>query len=617
MSIDRDVIRRLLTRVERPARYAGGELHAIIKDWEKTRVRLALAYPDVYEIGMSNLGLALLYDGVNQQPWALAERVYAPWDDLAQALAEENVPLYSLETFHPLNEFDVLGFSLQHELTYTNILSMLALGRIPLRAAERAEDDPLVIAGGSGAYNPEPLAGFFDAFFVGEGEQALAELLQQVRRAKADGWDRQTLLRALAQVPGTYVPALYEAAPGPHGTLPPHPNCAAAPDVITKRIVPELPPVPTRPIVPAMRVVHDRAMVEIQRGCSRGCRFCQAGMIYRPIRERPVHEIVSAVDQILANTGYDEVSFVSLSSSDHSGIGELVAETLERHGAHGVGVSLPSLRTDAFSVGLAESIQQTRKAGLTFAPEAGSQRLRDVINKGVTEQDLIETATAAFGRGWNRIKLYFMLGLPTETDEDALEIARLITTIRDLGRKLRGRRVEISVSLSTFVPKPHTPFQWEPLASQEDVLRRQRLIRERAGGRGIKLSWSDWDATWLEALISRGDRRLDAVIQAAWERGARFDAWQERFRPELWREALTACGVDPCWYIDGWQPGAPLAWSHISAGVTEAFLLRERQRAIEGGISADCRQQCHACGILTTLGERYPDAHQRVAWECP
>jgi len=617
MPIDREVIRRLLTRVERPARYAGGELHAITKDWRRTRVRLALAYPDVYEIGMSNLGLALLYDTVNQLPWALAERVYAPWDDMAQAMAEEQVPLYSLETFTPLSQFDVVGFSLQHELTYTNILSMLSLAGIPLVAERRTEDAPLVIAGGSGAYNPEPLARFFDAFFVGEGEEAIVDLLSQVDRAKAAGWDRPTLLRDLAEIPGTYVPALYDAAPADDGTRIPHAAATTVPQRITKRITTALPTVPTRPLVPAMRVIHDRAMVEIQRGCSHGCRFCQAGMIYRPIRERPVDEIVDAVDQILANTGYDEVSFVSLSSSDHSGIGELVAETLQRHNAHGVGVSLPSLRTDAFSVELAESIQQTRKSGLTFAPEAGSQRLRDVINKGVTEQDLIETASAAFGRGWNRIKLYFMLGLPTETDEDALEIARLITTIRDLGRKLRGRRVEISVSLSTFVPKPHTPFQWEPLASQEDIVRRQRLIRERAGGRGIKLSWSDWDATWLEAMISRGDRRLGLVIQTAWEHGARFDAWQERFRPEIWREALAACGVDANWYVDGRVAGQPLAWSHISAGVTEAFLLRERQRALQGVVSPDCRQQCHACGILTALGERYAEAAQRVAWECP
>ncbi len=617
MPIDREVIRRLLTRVERPARYAGGELHAIIKDWPETRVRLALAYPDVYEIGMSNLGLALLYDTVNQLPWALAERVYAPWDDMAQAMAEEQVPLYSLETFTPLDQFDVVGFSLQHELTYTNILSMLSLAGIPLEADQRTTDSPLVIAGGSGAYNPEPLTRFFDAFFVGEGEEAIVDLLSQVDRAKAARWDRPTLLRSLAEIPGTYVPALYSAAPAADGTSIPHPSTPTVPKRITKRIMTVLPPVPTWPLVPAMRIVHDRAMVEIQRGCSRGCRFCQAGMIYRPIRERPVGEIVDAVDQILANTGYDEVSFVSLSSSDHSGISELVAETLQRHGAHGVGVSLPSLRTDAFSVELAESIQQTRKSGLTFAPEAGSQRLRDVINKGVTEQDLIETASAAFGRGWNRIKLYFMLGLPTETDEDALEIARLITTIRDLGRKMRGRRVEISVSLSTFVPKPHTPFQWEPLASQEDIVRRQRLIRERAGGRGTKLSWSDWDATWLEAMISRGDRRLGPVIQTAWERGARFDAWQERFRPEIWREALAACGVDASWYTDGRAKGQPLAWGHISAGVTEAFLLRERQRAFQGIVSPDCRQQCQACGILTSLGERYAEAAQRSAWECP
>ncbi|MCD6302308.1 MAG: TIGR03960 family B12-binding radical SAM protein [Anaerolineae bacterium] len=617
MPVDRETIQRLLTRVQRPARYAGGELHAVVKDWDKSRVSLALVYPDVYEIGMSNLGLQLLYDVVNRHDKYLAERVYAPWDDMAAAMTDTHVPLYSLETFHPLDTFDVVGFSLQHELTYTNILTMLKLGHIPLLAEDRNDSDPLIIAGGSGAYNPEPLAAFFDAFCIGEGEEAIIELLDLVRRAKAQSWDRSRLIRAIAELPGYYVPSLYDVKTAANGMLIPQPAFEGAPSSVLKRIIPRLGPVPIKPIMPNMRVVHDRAMVEIQRGCSRGCRFCQAGMIYRPIRERPVGETVQAVDELLANTGYDQVSFVSLSSSDHSGIEAIVQETLERHGDDGVSVSLPSLRTDAFSVGLAESVQQTRKSGLTFAPEAGSQRLRDVINKGVTEQDLVQTATAAFEKGWNRIKLYFMLGLPTETDEDALEIARLITDIHCLGRQIRGRRVTVNVTLSTFVPKPHTPFQWEPLASRATVLRRQRLVRDHAKGKGIKLSWSEWDATWLEALISRGDRRLGSVILKAWEMGARFDAWQERFCPELWREALACCQLDPAPYLGGRHLNDPLPWDVISSGVSSAFLLRERKRALEGATSADCREQCHACGILTTLGKRYPDAAQRVAWECP
>ncbi len=617
MPIDRETIRRLLTRVQRPARYAGGELHAVTKDWEQIDATLALAYPDVYEIGMSNLGLQLLYDAVNQHRNYLAERVYTPWDDMASAMEDAGIPLYSLETYHPIDAFDVIGFSLQHELTYTNVLTMLHLSHIPLLAADRHNGDPLIIAGGSGAYNPEPLAPFFDAFCVGEGEEAIVELLDIVHRAKDQRWERKRLVRAIASIPGYYVPALYEVDAAPTGMLIPQPSEEGTPSAVLKRIVPRLGPVPTKPVMPNMRVVHDRAMVEIQRGCSRGCRFCQAGMIYRPIRERPVDEIVQAVDELLGNTGYDEVSFVSLSSSDHSGIQAIVEKTLEHHGDDGVGISLPSLRTDAFSVGLAESVQQTRKSGLTFAPEAGSQRLRDVINKGVTEQDLIETATAAFQRGWNRIKLYFMLGLPTEMDEDAREIARLITDVRRLGREIRGRRVEVSVTLSTFVPKPHTPLQWQPLADQATVQRRQRLIRENAQGRGIKLSWSDWDATWLEALISRGDRRLANVILRAWQMGARFDAWQEHFRPEVWREALEACDLDPTRYLGEWPLEQPLPWGVISAGVSEAFLQRERKRSLEGTTSADCREHCHACGILTTLGERYPESAQRAAWECP
>jgi radical SAM family uncharacterized protein len=617
MPLDREIIRRLLTRVERPARYAGGEMHASFKDWQSVNVTLALAYPDVYEIGMSNLGLQLLYDMVNQHEGYVAERVYTPWGDMASALSDAGVPLYSLETYHPLHAFDVVGFSLQHELTYTNVLTMLSLGHVPLLAADRRDGDPLIVGGGSGAYNPEPLAPFFDAFCIGEGEEAIIELLDLVRRVKEQRWERKRLVQAIASVPGYYVPALYDTTPASNGMLIPQPIGEHAPSRVLKRIVPRLGPVPTKPVMPNMRVVHDRAMVEIQRGCSRGCRFCQAGMIYRPIRERSVDEIVQAVDELLANTGYDEVSFVSLSSSDHSGIQSIVEKTLEHHRDDAVGISLPSLRTDAFSVGLAESVHQTRKSGLTFAPEAGSQRLRDVINKGVSEQDLVDTAAAAFEKGWNRIKLYFMLGLPTETDEDALEIARLVNDVCRLGRQIRGRRVELSVTLSTFVPKPHTPFQWEPLADQATVLRRQRLIRENARGRSIKLSWSDWDATWLEALISRGDRRLGQVILRAWELGARFDAWQEQFRPDVWREALASCELDPAPYLQAWPLEKSLPWDVISAGVSPSFLLRERRRSLEGVASADCREHCHACGIIETLGKRYPDVAQRAAWECP
>jgi radical SAM family uncharacterized protein len=460
-------LQALLTRVQKPIRYVGGEWNSVTKSWSDIAVRLALAYPDTYEIGMSNLGLAILYDLVNQRPEFLAERVFAPWDDMQTAMRAASIPLFSLETRHSLADFDVVGFSLQHELNYTNVLSMLDLGGIPVLASERDAGHPLIIAGGSCTYNPEPMADFIDAFVIGEGEEVLLELLLVVQRWKAGNGTsspqgRRQLLEQLAGIPGVYVPSFYEPRYKHDGTLSGMDRAMGnAPLRVCKRIMPKLGLAPVRPIVPAMQIVHDRAAVEIQRGCSRGCRFCQAGVIYRPIRERSVEETLAAIDALLANTGYSEVGLVSLSSSDHGGIATIIAQAMARHASEGLAISLPSLRIDSFSVKLAAMIQSTRKTGFTFAPEAGSQRLRDVINKGVCEEDLLRTTEAAFANGWNRVKLYFMLGLPTETDEDILEIARLIRAIREQGREIRGRMVEIGVSLSTFVPKPHTPFQWE------------------------------------------------------------------------------------------------------------------------------------------------------------
>jgi radical SAM family uncharacterized protein len=617
-------LHRLLWQVQKPARYVGGELHSVTKDWATVEVTLALAYPDLYEIGMSNLGLAILYDLVNRRPAFLAERVYAPWPDMEAALRAAGLPLYSLETRHALAEFDVIGFSLQHELNYSNVLNMLDLAGLPVWAHERTAEMPLVIAGGSCAYNPEPLAEFVDLFVLGEGEEVLLELLEAVaawKRARRQGTgpeDRRTLLRRLAQIPGIYVPSLYQVVYGPGGELRAiNPAEEDVPARVRKRIVPRLGPTPTRPIVPIMETVHDRATVEIQRGCSRGCRFCQAGIIYRPIRERPAAEVLADMEAILANTGYAEVALVSLSSSDHSQIEEIIAQALARHRDDGLSISLPSLRIDSFSVRLAEMIQSTRKTGFTFAPEAGSQRLRDVINKGVTEADLLRTAEAAFQSGWNRIKLYFMVGLPTETDEDALEIARLVRELMSLGRQIRGRAVEISASVATLVPKPHTPFQWAPLARREDVERRQRLLQDALRLRGVHLSWPDWESTWLEAILSRGDRRLGRVIHRVWRAGAKFDAWSEHFRPELWREALAQEGLDPAWYTDRERPYEEvLPWAMVDVGVSPAFLWQEYRRALAGELSPDCREICHHCGILTAFAqERRTLAQGR--WGCP
>jgi radical SAM family uncharacterized protein len=618
VQIPGETLDRILLQVSKPARYVGQEWNSVAKDWQGLKATMALAYPDLYELGMSNLGLSILYDLVNQQPDYAAERVFAPWPDMEQALRGQNLPLYSLETRHALADFDVIGFTLQTELTYTNVLNMLALGDVPVLAAERTASDPLVIAGGSCTYNPEPMTPFIDVFAIGEGEEVLLELLAVVAawRARPDA-DRHELLAALAAVPGLYVPAFYTPAYDDSGAFAGLTPVPAKPATITKRIVRELPPALTRPVVPHLQAVHDRAGIEIQRGCTRGCRFCQAGIIYRPIRERPVAEVLQAIDELIANTGYDEVGLVSLSSSDHSGIAEIVSQTLERHTADGVGVSLPSLRIDSFAVELARMISGRRKTGFTFAPEAGSQRLRDVINKGVSEQDLLRTAEAAFASGWNRIKLYFMLGLPSETDEDILEIARLCQELARLGRQMRGRRVEIGISVATFVPKPHTPFQWEPLASREVVVRRQRLLREALRSKTFKLSYSDWQSTWLEALLARGDRRLGTVIHDAWRAGARFDAWSEHLRTDIWEQALSAADID----LDAAlhaprEQSQVLPWSHIDVGVEPSFLRAEYERALRGDLSPDCRGECYNCGILATFADERETVGAGV-WGCP
>jgi len=612
-----ETVDRLLLQVSKPARYIGQEWNSISKDWDTLSATLALAYPDLYELGMSNLGLAILYDIVNRHPQYCAERVYAPWPDMEANLRAHHVPLYSLETRHALSEFSVVGFTLQSELTYTNVLNMLDLGGVPVLAAQRGDEAPVVIAGGTCTYNPEPMTPFVDAFAIGEGEEAILDILGVVAEARAAKATRDDLRRALAAIAGVYVPAMYRPRHGASGVYAGVAPLEGAPSTITKRIVRQLPPAPTRPVVPHLQATHDRATIEIQRGCSRGCRFCQAGIVYRPIRERPAAEIVQAIDELVGNTGYDEIGLLSLSSSDHTDIEAIVQQALDRHSHDGVGVSLPSLRIDSFSVELARMISSRRKTGFTFAPEAGSQRLRDVINKGVTEQDLLQTAQAAFAHGWNRIKLYFMIGLPTETDQDVLEIARLAHELARMGREMRGRRVEISISVATFVPKPHTPFQWEPLITRSDATRRQRLLREALRGRAFKLSYSDWDSTWLEALLARGNRCLGDVIYSVWQRGARFDAWSEYLDVPLWQQALAEAGFDTENELHAPRTRErPLPWQHIDTGVALSFLWAERECALRGDLSPDCREHCHHCGILTTFAAERSTV-EAGAWGCP
>lgn len=599
----------LLAKVQKPARYIGGEWNSVVKDHGTVSVSVALAFPDVYEVAMSHLGLKILYHVINERKTAVAERVYAPWPDMEAVMREADIPLFSLETKTPIREFDIFGFTLQYEMCCTNLLNMLDMAGVPIWSAERTEVDPLVIAGGPCVYNPEPLAPFIDVFFIGESEESVVELVEVYEEWKTAGkpGGRQEILRRMAQIAGNYVPAFYQDAYDESGHFQSlTPTDPVAPAVITKRVVADVEalPVPLKPILPHIESVHDRAVLELFRGCTRGCRFCQAGMIYRPVREKTPETLVAIADQLIDNSGYDEISLMSLSSADYSQLPELVDQLMERFAKQRVSVSLPSLRIDSFSIDIAKKVQQVRKSGLTFAPEAGSQRMRDVINKGVSEEDLVHACTNAFQSGWNTVKLYFMMGLPTETDEDLKGIADLGYVVSDLYRDLTGKvGCRVTISVSSFVPKPFTPFQWMAQAPVEEIERRQKYLKGQIRNKHISYHYHDAKTSFWEAVLARGDRRVAKAIYEAWRMGGRYDGWTEFFDDERWHAACEKAGIDPAYYASRERSVTePLPWDHIDCGATKDYLALEWERAKGVRLTRDCRREpCCGCGVCPLL----------------
>ena len=601
-------LKRILPRVQKPARYTGGEYGEIIKDKAGVELRMAFCFPDVYEIGMSNVGMRILYSTINALDGVWCERVFAPWDDMEQEMRANGIPLYALESGDPLSEFDAIGFSLGYEMAYTTVLNMLDLGGIPLHAAERKDLLPLVFAGGSSCCNPGPMADFMDLMVLGEGEALDNEVLALLRQAKREGWDKPRFLRAASQIPGVYVPSLYDVDYNADGTVASIEAHSGAPETVTKRLVTdfETSPFPTNQIVPSTEIVHDRVNLELFRGCVRGCRFCQAGQIYRPVRSRSSERLTAQGVAALENSGYQEITLSSLSSSDYRGLGELCDGLLDYCVPRSIGLALPSLRADNFSMDLMQRVQKVRKSGLTFAPEAGTQRLRDAINKNVREEDLIESCRVAFAGGWNNVKLYFMLGLPTETDEDVRGIAQIAHDVLHCWRENavnKNRGVRITVSTSCFIPKPHTPFQWEKQISREEYLRRVKLLRESITARNVTYNWHDAETSEIECVLSRGDRRVGRAIEAVWRAGGRLEAWSDFFRYDRWTQAMADCGLDIGFYTVR-ERGAEetMPWDHICMGVTKRHLLRERTLAYAGSLSPDCRHGCVNCGARELNG---------------
>ncbi|MDR1217090.1 MAG: TIGR03960 family B12-binding radical SAM protein [Oscillospiraceae bacterium] len=593
--------------MRKPARYTGGEYNEVVKERADVRLRIALCCPATYDIGMSNLGFKILYGLANSMDGVWCERVFAPWDDMADAMRGAGVGLYGLESGDPIRDFDIIAFSIGYEMAYTNVLDMLDLAGLPVRAADRGGDMPLVIAGGTCCYNPEPLADFIDLFIIGEGEDVNGEVFSAYMSSRDEGGTRDGFLKKASRLGGVYVPSLYGVAYGTDGTVSDISPLGGAPMPVVKRIARELDAAyfPERAIVPSTEIVHDRVSLEVFRGCIRGCRFCQAGYVYRPVRPRSASTAARLGLDALADSGYDELSVLSLSTSDYRGLTDLTRELLDWCEPRRVSLSLPSLRADNFSVELMGSVRKVRRSGLTFAPEAGSQRLRDVINKNVTRDDVLGACRTAFEGGWSAVKLYFMLGLPTETDEDVLAIAELTHQILSTWRGSavnKSRGVRITVSTSCFIPKPHTPFQWEPQIAADEYRRRVGLLRDAMRTRSIVYNWHSPETGLVEAALSRGDRRLGRVLEQVWRDGARLDAWDEHFSFERWMDAFGKCGLDPAFFANRERArGELLPWSVVSAGVSGEYLWSEREAARAGAVTPDCRAKCTGCGASALI----------------